>query len=136
MNIEEKITELSGWKNAFAHLATTGSDCTPQSSPVWFNVVDGYILVNTDIGRIKDKNMQDHPKVAISIVNPENSYSYMGIKGEVVERIVENDAQDNEATRSINTLAKKYLGKDEYPYRSPGEVRVLYKIKPLAISGN
>ncbi|MFW9995231.1 MAG: PPOX class F420-dependent oxidoreductase [Candidatus Odinarchaeota archaeon] len=136
MNVEEKLNELRKWKNAFAHLATTGGDCSPQTSPVWFDVDDGYILINTAVGRVKDINMQDHSKVAISITNPDNPYSYIGIKGEVIERIVENSNPNDEVTRNINKLAKKYLGKDEYPFRQPGEVRVMYKIKPLAVSGN
>jgi hypothetical protein len=73
--------------------------------------------------------MRERPKVAISILDPDNPYKYISIRG-VVQKRTEEGADDH-----INLLAKKYLDVDEYPYRSPDEIRVLYLIKPISVSG-
>ncbi|MHA2055893.1 MAG: PPOX class F420-dependent oxidoreductase [Candidatus Hodarchaeales archaeon] len=121
----EKILEKKG----FAHLATIMPDGSPQSTPVWYDTEEGLIRINTAIDRVKDHNMRVRSKVALSILDPENPYSFIGIRGEVVERTTEN------ADPHIDLLAKKYLGADTYPYRTKEEIRVLYKIKPLSIFG-
>lgn len=115
-------------KKAFCQLATVMKDGTPQVTPVWCDFDGTYVRVNSAKGRIKDKNMRRNPKVAISVQDPENPYRYLGIRGEVVE-VTEKGADDH-----INALAKKYLDKDVYPYRQPGEVRVIYKIRPERVS--
>lgn len=111
-------------KRAFAHLATLMSDGTPQVTPVWCDTEGPYIRVNSAKGRVKDKNMRRNKKVALAIQDPENPYRYLAVQGEVVE-ITEGGADDH-----IDALAKKYLDKDKYPFRQPGEVRVIYKIRP------
>ncbi|MHA2345920.1 MAG: PPOX class F420-dependent oxidoreductase [Candidatus Hodarchaeales archaeon] len=121
----EKILEKKG----FAHLATIMPDGSPQSTPVWYDTEEGLIRINTAIDRVKDRNLRVRSKVALSILDPENPYSFIGIRGEVVERTTEN------ADPHIDLLAKKYLGADTYPYRTKEEIRVLYKIKPLSIFG-
>jgi hypothetical protein len=73
---------------------------------------------------VKDKNMRRNKKVALSIVDPDNAYRHLDVQGEVV------DITEQGADAHINALAKKYLGKDQYPFRQPGEVRVIYKIRP------
>jgi hypothetical protein len=84
--------------------------------------------VNSAKGRLKDKNMRRDKRVALSIQDPENAYRYIAVRGEIVE-ITEQGADAD-----IDKLAKKYLGKDRYPFRSAGEVRVIYKIRPDKIS--
>jgi PPOX class probable F420-dependent enzyme len=111
-------------KRAFAHLATLMSDGSPQVTPVWFDSEGSYIRVNTAKGRVKDKNMRRNQKVALSIQDPDNPYRNLAVQGKVVE-ITEAGADDH-----IDALAKKYLDKDKYPFRRPGEVRVIYKIQP------
>ncbi len=111
-------------KRAFGNLATLMSDGRPQVTPVWCDREGNYVLVNTARGRQKDRNVRRDPRVAISIVDPENPYRYLEIRGRVVE-ITEQGADEH-----IDRLAKKYLGQDKYPYRQPGEVRLIYKIKP------
>ena len=111
-------------KPAFAHLATLMPDGTPQVTPVWCDLQDGLVLVNTAKGRQKDRNVRRDPRVSLAIIDPENPYRYVEIRGRVVE-ITEEGADE-----SINKLAKKYLGVDKYPYGQPGEVRVIYKVKP------
>lgn len=111
-------------KKAFAHLGTVMPDGSPQVTPVWCDFDGTHIRVNSAKGRVKDKNMRRNPKVALALQDPENPYRYLQIRGQVVE-ITEQGADDH-----IDSLAKKYLGKDKYPNRRPGEVRVTYKIKP------
>ena len=107
---------------AFAFLATTMDDGTPQVTPVWFDAEDGYILVNSAKGRVKDHNMRARPHVALTIIDLERPYRYLQIRGTVVE-ITEEGANEH-----INHLSHKYRGQD-YTF-TPGQVRVIYKISP------
>ena len=111
-------------KKAFGHLATVMKDGTPQVTPVWCDFDGIHVRINTAKGRIKDKNMRRNPHVALSIQDPDNPYRFLSVRGEVVE------INEKEADKHIDTLAKKYIGEDKYPFRRPGEVRVLYKIRP------
>jgi len=115
-------------KRAFAHLATLMPDGSPQVTPVWCDYDGTHIFVNTAKGRIKDRNMRRNQRVALSIMDPDNPYRYLAVRGRV-EEITEASADSH-----IDSLAKKYLGKDRYPFRQPGEVRVLYKIRPERVS--
>jgi PPOX class probable F420-dependent enzyme len=114
-------------KKAFANLATLMPDGSPQVTPVWFDVANGRVRVNTAKGRVKARNMQEGSPVALAVLDPENPYRYMQIRGRVV-RATEQGADDH-----IDALAKKYLGQDKYPFRQPGEVRVMYEIEPGAV---
>jgi PPOX class probable F420-dependent enzyme len=114
-------------KKAFAHLATLMPDGSPQVTPVWCDFDGTNVRVNSAKGRVKDKNMRRNKKVALSVQDPENPYRYLAVQGEVVE-ITEDGADAH-----IDSLAKKYLGKDKYPFRGPGEVRVIYKIRPVNV---
>jgi PPOX class probable F420-dependent enzyme len=123
MAIPEKYLDLFN-KRAFANLATLMPSGSPQVTPVWCDWDGSHVLVNTAAGRQKDRNMSRDPRVSLSILDPENPYRYVEIRGHVVER-----TQDGAAAH-IDKMAKKYLGQDKYPYAQPGEVRVLYKIQP------
>ncbi|HEY4748800.1 MAG TPA: PPOX class F420-dependent oxidoreductase [Steroidobacteraceae bacterium] len=111
-------------KKAFAHLATLMADGNPQSTPVWVDYDGQNVVINTAEGRQKDKNMQRDGRVALSISDPDNPYRYLEVRGHVVERT------HTGADQHIDAMAKKYLGQDKYPYRRPGEVRVIYKVAP------
>jgi PPOX class probable F420-dependent enzyme len=115
-------------KVAFAHLATVMADGSPQVTPVWCSFDGSSVWVNSAKGRLKDKNMRRNKRVALSIQDPDNAYRYLAIQGEVTE------ISESGADAHIDALAKKYLGKDRYPYRVPGEVRVIYKIRPEKVS--
>jgi PPOX class probable F420-dependent enzyme len=121
--IPEKFKDLFR-KKAFASLATLMPSGSPQVTPVWCDYDGTHVLVNSARGRQKDRNMERDPRVALSIVDPDNPYRYMEIRGKVTE-ITEKGADEH-----INRMAKKYLDKDIYPARKPGEVRVIYKISP------
>jgi PPOX class probable F420-dependent enzyme len=127
--IPEKYIDLLQQKKAFASLATTMPDGSPQVTPVWFDYKDGAIRVNTAKGRVKARNMTEGAPVALSIMDPDNAYRYIQVRGRV-RRITENGADAH-----IDALAKKYLGQDKYPWRRPGETRVTYEIEPAAASG-
>jgi PPOX class probable F420-dependent enzyme len=111
---------------AFAHLATIMQDGSPQVTPVWFDYAGGKIRVNTAKGRVKARNMTEGSRVALSILDPDNAYRYLQIRG-AVTRITEEGGEAH-----IDSLAKKYLGKDKYPWSKPTDVRVIYEIEPLA----
>ncbi|MBI1872254.1 MAG: PPOX class F420-dependent oxidoreductase [Acidobacteria bacterium] len=115
-------------KRAFGHLATLMPDGSPQVTPVWVDLVDGHILVNSAVGRLKDRNIRRDQRVAIEIIDPDNPYRHLAVRGRVAE-VTQAGADDH-----INKMAKKYLGKDVYPFRQPGEVRVIYKINPERVS--
>ncbi len=111
-----------------AHLATLMADGSPQVTPVWVDLEDGRILVNTAEGRVKPRNVRRDPHVAISIYRQDNPYSAAFIRGRVV------DIRQEGADELIDKLAKKYLGQDRYPYLQPGEQRVLLVIEPEQVS--
>jgi PPOX class probable F420-dependent enzyme len=125
--IPEKYLDLLK-KPAFASLGTIMRDGSPQVTPVWVDFDGKYVRVNSALGRVKDKNMRRDPRVSLSIQDPQNPYRYLEIRGKV-EEITQNGADDH-----INKLSQKYLGKPEYPFRKPGEVRVVYKISPQKIN--
>ena len=108
----------------FAHIATLMPDGSPQVTPVWVDYDGQYVLVNTAEGRAKPRNVRRDPRVALSVVNQENPYQMVSIRGRVVEVTTEG------ADEHIDKLAKKYLGQDEYPFRQPGEQRLIFKIEP------
>jgi len=112
-------------KKAFANLATIMKDGSPQVTPVWFDYTNGRVRVNTAKGRVKARTLREGSRVAMSILDPDNPYRYLQIRGQVVS------ATEEGASAHIDSLAKKYLGKDKYPYSQPGDVRVMYEIEPL-----
>ena len=115
-------------KKAFASLATVMADGSPQVTPVWFDFDGTHLRVNSAKGRVKDRNMRRNGRVALSIMDPENPYRHLAIRGRV-EEITEAGADAH-----IDSLSKKYLGKDRYPNRRPGEVRIIYRIRPERVS--
>lgn len=115
-------------KKAFALLATTMSDGSPQVTPVWCDLQDGKICINSAKGRTKDRNLRRDPRVALTLMDPDNPYRYLQVRGKVVE-ITEDGADGH-----IDSLAMKYLGVDSYPYRTDSEVRVIYRIAPGSVS--
>ena len=128
-SIPEKFSDLFK-KKAFASLATVLPDGKPQVTPVWVDYDGHHVLVNSAVGRKKDRNIRKNPNVSLAIIDPENPYRYMEIRGRVAE-ITQNGADQH-----IDKMAKKYLDKDKYPFRAPGEQRVLYKIEPEHVSSN
>jgi PPOX class probable F420-dependent enzyme len=125
--LDAKAIELVEGRN-FAFLATIMPDGAPQVSPVWIDHEDDTILVNTAVGRRKQKNTAREPRVAISIADQNNMYDKVVIRGRVMSQTLEG------ADAHVDNLAKKYLGKDKHPWRAPGEKRVILEIEPTHIS--
>ena len=125
--IPSEFLDLLQQKAIVAHLATIMPDGTPQVTPVWFDYADGTFRINSAKGRVKARNMKESAPIAMSIIDPENPFRYIQIRGRV-KRVTEDGA-----TAHIDSLAKKYLGKDKYPFSQPGEVRVLFEIEPSAV---
>ncbi len=124
--IPEGFMDLITTKKALANIATVMSDGSPQVTPVWFDYKDGKLRVNTAKGRVKARNMTEGAKVALSIVDPDNDYRYIQVRG-TVTRVTEEGGDAH-----IDALAKKYLDKDVYPWRRAGEVRMMFEITPHA----
>ncbi len=112
----------------FAHVATLMPDGSPQVTPVWIGHQGDIVTFNTAEGRLKPNNLRRDPRVGISVTNSENQYEALLIQGHVTE-VTQEGADDD-----INALAKRYIGADEYPFRGPGEVRVIVRIEPDKVS--
>ena len=110
-------------KKAFAHVATLMPGGGPQVTPVWIDYDGRQVVFNTAAGRQKDANLQRDGRVSLSIIDPDNPYRYLEVRGRVSERTSEG------ARAHIDKMAQKYLGQDKYP-GPPDEVRVIYKITP------
>jgi PPOX class probable F420-dependent enzyme len=129
VSIPDKYRDLLTGKKAFASLGTLMPDGTPQVTPVWFDYDGKNLIFNSARGRQKDLNVRRDPRVSMTIIDPENPYRYVEVRGRVTD-ITQEGARD-----SINKLSKKYLGKDVYP-GPPDEVRVIYRVKPEKVHGN
>lgn len=113
---------------AYAYLATTMEDGSPQVTPVWFNCEGDYIQINSLQGRVKDRNMRRRPQVALLIHDPFDHMRYIQVRGRVAE-IIEDGARDH-----IDELAGKYTGTAEFHGVKPGDVRLIYKIRPEKVN--
>jgi PPOX class probable F420-dependent enzyme len=122
MQIPQEYLDLFQ-KRPFASLATLMPDGTPQVTPVWVDYDGRHVLVNTARGRQKATNMDQNPYVALCIIDPDDPYRYLQVRGRVVEITTEG------AYEHIDKMAQKYFGRQSYNHQ-PGEVRVLYKIEP------
>jgi PPOX class probable F420-dependent enzyme len=112
----------------FAFVATSMKDGSPQITPTWVDVEDNLILINTALGRLKQKNLNRDPRIAVSVADNNNPYEMVTVRGEVIEQVTGEAAEAH-----IDKLAKKYIDKDKYPGRSQGERRVLLKVKPTKV---
>ena len=125
MELSKRVLELTSGKN-FALFGTIAKDGYPHVTPVWVDNDGKNVIVNTAMGRVKQKNVQEDPKVSITVQDGANPYSYIYIKGTVIEQRTEG------ADEHIDKLSERYIGK-KYPYRTPGEKRVMIIIKPEKI---
>lgn len=115
-------------KRSFAHLATIMPDGSPQVTPVWIDYDGQYLLVNTAEGRAKDRNMRRDGRVALSILDPDDPYCHIDIRGHIAE-ITHDGAEEH-----IDTLSRRYDGKS-WIYQ-PGQVRVIFKIEADTVTGS
>ena len=124
MNFPEGFFDLlNDQSKALLYLATMMPDGSPQVTPVWFDIDGEYILINTNEGRVKDRNMKARPRVAMTIQDPSDPYRYLGVRGEVVNYTTSG------ADEHINKLSLKY-DDEPWTYRET-QRRIIFKIKPL-----
>lgn len=118
-------------------LASRNADGSLQASPVWATRDGDDILVGSAHGRVKDRNMRERGEVALCFVDPTNPYRHISVTG-VVESVADEDDADPavsaKVTAHIDDAAESYVGQRPYPYRSPGEVRSLFRVRPVRIS--
>lgn len=122
----ESTVNLFKEKN-IAFVASLMNDGSPQITPVWIDYDGQFLLINTAEGRTKQKNFARDQRIAISVMDQNNPYNVVTIRGKVVEQTT------NGADEHVDRLAKKYLGVDKYPFRAPNEKRIILKIKPEKI---
>ena len=111
------------------HVATLMPDGSPQVTPVWIDTDGTHLIFNTAGGRQKTRNLERNARVAVSITDRTNAYSWIAVRGHVVE------ITDEGAEAHIDAMAKKYLNADSYPFRRDGEMRLIIKIAPDKVSG-
>ena len=123
----DKEKKLLEGKN-FVFIATINKDGSPHLTPTWVDTDGENVLINTALGRKKARNVEKDARVAIGVYDLSNPYEHVSIQGKVVKQI-----KGKEADAHIDKMAKKYLGKDEYPGRAPGEERIILVIEPLGL---
>jgi PPOX class probable F420-dependent enzyme len=112
-----------------AFLSTLSKDGSPHITPVWADIEDDLILVNTFETSAKNKNVTRDPRIAISVVENNNPYNMVSIKGRVIDQTTQG------ADEHLKRLAKRYLGIGKYYYRKPNHKRIILKIKPEKVMG-
>lgn len=129
VKLPDKVKKLFEDKN-FGHMATLNPDGSPHVSAVWVEMDGDRIIVNTQEGRVKPRNVRHDPRVSISIYDQSNPYRSAVVNGRVVEITHEG------AEEGIHRLAKKYMGVDRYPYLQPGDQRVILVIEPTSYNAD
>jgi PPOX class probable F420-dependent enzyme len=114
--------------SALAQLGTLRSDGTPHLTPIWIDLEGDRLLVNTRVDRVKAKHMQQRPDVAVCIVDPADPYRYITVTG-VVDSVEEADAMAH-----MDRLAARYLRVSKYPWAKPGELRLVFRVRPTRVS--
>lgn len=128
--IPDSYLDLVAWDTkSFAHVATIGPEGEPQSSPVWFEWDGTHILFSQTTTRQKYKNLKRDGRVSLSILDPDDPYRYLEVRGELDE--IDPDPNID----FISRMAKKYIDEDRYPWHQEGDERVVMKIRPTKVSG-
>ncbi|ABW11062.1 pyridoxamine 5'-phosphate oxidase-related FMN-binding [Parafrankia sp. EAN1pec] len=110
-------------------VTTLTADGSPHSTVVWVDVDGGDVLFNTAVGRVKEKHLRKDPRVSVGVLDPEDRYHLVSVTGTATLDTEGADAH-------IDRLAKKYLGVDSYPFRKPGEQRIIVRITPSKVVYN
>ena len=109
-----------------AVIATKNSDGSIHTAVIWADVLDGKLAVNSAVGRKWPSNLDQDPQVSVVVYDQNNPYEYVEVRGEA-------KGSTDGADDHIDRLAKKYLDKDSYPFRQPGEQRITYTIEPSLV---
>jgi PPOX class probable F420-dependent enzyme len=127
--LNDKVRDLLDNPRVFAALGTTFKDGSPHVTPMWFDHEDETICFNSAIGRIKTRQLDRDPRVSLTLIDLDNPYGYVELRGRV-RSVAGQEAEDH-----IDRLAKKYIGRDTYPWRTPGEDRIKYFLDIDHIAG-
>ena len=122
MKLNERAKEILRGRS-FAHVAAVDEDGRPHASPVWVDVEGDKIVINTAQRRVKARLLQEGVPVALTALDPENPYGYVGIRGRVAERTYDG------ADAVIDRLARKYTGAD-FAGHAEGVKRITVLIEP------
>jgi PPOX class probable F420-dependent enzyme len=125
--LDDKTRKLFEGPNLM-FVATVNLDGSPQVTPVWAALENGYVTFNTAVGRVKERNLRRNPRVGLSMVSKDNPYEKADISGLVVDMI-----EGEEADSQIDDLAEKYLGQRPYPWRNPDETRLKILVEPVRV---
>lgn len=128
LELSEFAIGLATGPNA-AYFATVNADGAPQVTPVWVDYEDGYLLVDTAVGTLKERNVRREPRVAITIQSKDDAYRKVDIRGEVVGFI-----EGDRALAQMDLLAQRYLGMEKNPWAVPDQRRVIMKIAPSHVA--
>lgn len=128
VKLDKEAVALFKGKN-FAYIATVNRDGSPQVSPVWVDIDGEQIIVNTAVGRVKERNVSRDKRVGLAIHDSSNPYSRRIVKGKVVKEVTGKKADE-----SIDALSFKYTGNKKYQGRTPGEKRVVWFIQPVSVT--
>jgi PPOX class probable F420-dependent enzyme len=127
--LEEKPRKFLD-ENPYVGVATTlREDGSPHSTIVWVDVEGDKVSFNTALGRAKPKHLEHDPRASVLMVDPNDSYKWVAVSGPA-------EVTEEGADAQIDKLAKKYLGKDEYPWRNPEETRVKVLIEPEKVDAS
>ena len=126
--LSESVAKLLKDKN-FVFISTLNPDGSPHVTPTWVDTDGEHIIINTEVGLIKYRNIINDSRVAVSLVEQSNPYNNLTAQGIVVEKIMGSLAEDH-----MDKLAKKYMGVEKYPFRQPGVKRIIFKIRPTRIA--
>jgi PPOX class probable F420-dependent enzyme len=121
--LSDKARQLVA-RPVLASLTTLNADGSPQITPLWIDLDGDDLLFNTAEGRIKARNLHHDPRVAVSVIDPDDPYNVLAVQGTVV------DITTDGADQHIDSLAKKYLGVDTYPNHRKDEVRIKVRVHP------
>jgi PPOX class probable F420-dependent enzyme len=108
-----------------AHAATVGRNGAPQNNPVWFGWDGEFLRFSQVVGRQKAKNLQQDPRISLSIVDPDDPFRYLEIRGLL------DGVEDDSDLSFINSMAKRYLGLERYPWHKAGHHRIVMRIRPI-----
>lgn len=127
MSLDDRVLELARAKS-FPAVTTIGPDGRPHSQPLWIDTDGEHLLINTETGRQKFKNLERDPRVTVTLIDPDNPYSYVEVRGRMVDSVAGPEARDH-----IDVLSRKYTGND---YGNPvGTERVIVKIAADKVIG-
>lgn len=115
-------------QKAYAHVVTTNAGGSPQVSMVWIDVEGGQPLFSTSADRLKTRNLRRDPAIVLSVQNPSEPQQYLVLHGTA-------EVTTDGAEELINRMAKKFMGVDEYPWRQPGDERVVVRVRVDRVGG-